>query len=554
MSESGSAPSRPARARRGPATAAPAPARQHASRSIAPTARGAKPVPFHSILFDQPDSGGDVAESTTLAFFGDLYLDDVLASITAGRDEYDLVPLFSAPLRSVATVEYRHDVFRDLESAALRSHVQAFATRMRSMRTHLALTRKLHYARERQRWFVTSVADYCDAVSCLAADLGRAHLKSRGMLAFREHLVRYAESTGFVALLDETTTLTKDLSGLKYSLHLKGTRVTVGPDSAEGDYSGEVEQTFARFQQGAVKDYRVGFPTGPGINHVEAQILERVARLYPEVFQALAEYCTRNGVYLDQTISTFDREVQFYLAYLEYIERFERSALHFCYPRVSDSSKQVCARDAFDVALAGKLVADGGAVVCNDWHLSEPERVFVVSGPNQGGKTTFARTFGQMHYLAAIGCPVPGSDAQLFLFDRLFTHFERQEDLATLRGKLEDELVGLHEILEQATPNSIIIMNESFGSTTLRDSLLLGANVLERIAKLDLLSVYVTFVDELASLGETVVSLTSMVDADDPRVRTYKLERHPADGRAYAAALAEKYGLDYVTLKARVGA
>jgi hypothetical protein len=122
-------------------------------------------MPFNSILFDESDSGGGTTEPSTLASFADLHLDDVLTSITAGRAEYDLIPLFSAPLLSVATIGYRHDIFRDLESAAVRGHIQAFATRMRSMRTHLALVRKLHYARERQRWFVTSVADYCEAVA-----------------------------------------------------------------------------------------------------------------------------------------------------------------------------------------------------------------------------------------------------------------------------------------------------------------------------------------------------------------------------------------------------
>jgi DNA mismatch repair protein MutS len=508
---------------------------------------------FRSILFGASEIVPPLDQRQPPDYFADLNLDQVVDSITAGRDEYNLKPFFYAPLTDVETINYRYDVLRELEDPALMAHIQSFAQEMRTMRTHLTRSGKAYYQYEKESWFLEAVHTYCAAVSRLARELALAHLRSSGFQAFREYLAACTESEGFVSLVADTEKLRSELSSITYSLLIEGKRITVSRYEPAPDYGADVLQTFEKFKQGAVKDYRFEFSSGPDMNHVEAAILDRVALLFPDVFSSLDEYCRRHRAYLDHTLAMFDREVQFYVACLEYTAPFKRSGLAFCYPSVTAESKEVCGHDVFDLALANRLIRENTPVVTNDFYLREPERIFVVSGPNQGGKTTFARMFGQLHYLAGIGCPVPGSGARLFLFDRLFTHFEREEDIRNLSGKLEDDLLRIHQILEFATPRSILIMNESFLSTTLNDALFLSKQVMERIIHLDMLCVSVTFLDELASLGETTVSMVSTVNPADPSLRTFKVVRKPAGGLAYAVAIAEKYRLTYGNVKERIG-
>jgi DNA mismatch repair protein MutS len=475
-----------------------------------------------------------------------------VASITAGRDEYDLTQFFYAPLRSVAAIEYRHEVFRDLGHDGVREAVLSFAAQMQRMRRLLALARKQHYKYEKERWFLDAVAIYCDAISSLARALADLDLSSRGLQGLRDHVTSYTASERFKALAAETQSVLDGLGGVKYTVRIRGRRVTVSSYSGERDYSVEVERTFERFRQGEVEDHRFKLPDSGTMDHVEARIAELVARLYPDAFRALDAFCTRHRDFVDRTIARFDREVQFYLAYAEYTDRLAGAGLSFCYPTVSADSQEVAAEEAFDIALAAKLVGEHSAVVRNDFFLRGRERVLVLTGPNQGGKTTFARMFGQLHYLASLGLPVPAQSARLFLPDRLFTHFEKEEDIATLRGKLEDELVRVRDILEQATGDSVVILNEIFTSTTLDDAIYLGTEVLKQINELGSLAVCVTFVDELASLSEATVSMVATVAPDDAAKRTYKIVRRPADGRAYAWAIATKYGLSYAALRSRI--
>jgi DNA mismatch repair protein MutS len=507
---------------------------------------------FQSILFDKARNYSERVPTKMPFFFTDLNLDQLFTAIIAGREEYDLWPFFSMTLDDADSIAYRHETMRDLGGKELRESVETFADSMKIMRKNLVQSSKLSHDYQKASLFLEAAENYCDAVNRFAYELSSIDIRSRGFLGLREFLSSYVKSEDFRSLVRETKKVKGDLWEITYSIQIKDGRVTVSKFEGELDYSAEVEKTFQRFEEGAVKDYRVKFHDYLAMNNVEERILDQVIKLFPDAFLALRNYYDHHHGYVDPTINRFDLEVQFYLAYMEFTENLRLAGLKFCYPEVSDQSKEIYAYETFDLALANKLVRENSKVVVNDFYLKGRERIFVVSGPNQGGKTTFARTFGQLHYLAKLGYPVPGRKAKLFLCDQVLTHFEKEENLENLRGKLQDELIRVHDIFQRATNRSIMIINESFASTTLNDALFLGKEVLRRIIEQDILCVYVTFIDELSTLSEKIVSMVSTIVPENPAQRTFKITRKPADGRAYAIAIAEKYGLTYETLKRRI--
>jgi DNA mismatch repair protein MutS len=304
-------------------------------------------APFASILFINPPEAIDSAGVP--ACFRDLNLDQVIDAITLGREDYNLRPYFHISLTSLDEITYRHEIMQDLEDQGFYRDIKAFGESMRAMRKHVATAIKMRYQYQKEGWFLNAVDTYCSAIVTLDKNIVRSCIRSHGLLAFRDYVGNYVRSTEFKSLQETAHRLKDSLAAVRYNVLINGGGLKVRRYDMEADYSAKIEETFAKFRQGSVKDYASKLLDGPEMNHVEAKILDFVAILYRDVFSRLnAFFEQQNGKFVDAKIGKFDREIQFYLAYREYIGPLQDRRLKFCYPQMSDRGKAVNASGGFE--------------------------------------------------------------------------------------------------------------------------------------------------------------------------------------------------------------
>ena len=478
-----------------------------------------------------------------------------------GREEADarwrgevfawLRQAFVNPPRDAQTARRRQEVAADLGRDNLAGAMRDFQLAMVSMREHMLRGERASSDVEARGWFIDAVRIYCDALHALAAALAAAGPRSAILRSLLTDLQAYLGDAAHAELVAEATALREELDRVRYAVRIEGDQVTLLRAPQAEDFSAVVAKTFARFRQGDVRDHRAKLQAPAGMNHIEAQIIDRVALLHPALFARLEQFTQRYASFADARWLRLDRELVFYLWWWDFLRRIRAAGVESCLPELADDG-DVEVVEAADLALAAQAAKAPSAVVCNDFALHDAERMLVVTGPNHGGKTTLARTFGQLHHIAALGLPVGARSARVVFPDRILTHFERAENIDNQRGKLQDDLVRMRAIVEAATARSLVVMNEVFSSTSLDDAVWLGQRMMVRLRDIGCRCIFVTFLDELAGFDAHTVSLVAQVDVADPTVRTFKVVRRDADGKAYARALAQKYRVTREALRQRI--
>lgn len=496
--------------------------------------------------------GGPVAGAAADVppFFVDLLLSHLLDAVRTNHDVEWLRPLFSTAI-PVETALFRHEVFRDLEEPAIFDSATGFAADMRRMRECLAHAARVGDHLQRLGWTVEAAVTYCDALPELVRRLEAATPRSRGLNGLLRYLYDYLGSDRFCALATDVGQARAALGRVRYAVEIDGLSVRVREHDGSPDLGSELLATFADFRGVGPRSSPPSFSGSAELNSVEARILALVARLFTDEFSTAQRCLARHPSVVDDSVERLDRELSFYLSYLEYLAPLRSADLSFCYPELRDDEDELLVVDAFDLVLAHRLVGQRRRVVRNDLHLAGRERIVIVTGPNQSGKTTFARMIGQIHHLASIGCPVPGDQARIGLPDHLFTHFGRDDASVSDLGRLEDDLIRLREILPSATSRSLLIANEVFSSTTLEDAEFLLAEAVRTMDAIGLRCVWVTFLSAAAE-RDTVVSIASDPTADGSLEATYTFSRRRPDGLRRAQALAERHSLLPAQLAARL--
>jgi DNA mismatch repair protein MutS len=193
------------------------------------------------------------------------------------------------------------------------------------------------------------------------------------------------------------------------------------------------------------------------------------------------------------------------------------------------------------------LARNGDRFIANDCGLDQNNRLWLVSGPNMGGKSTFLRQNALIILLAQAGSFVPASSARLGIADRLFSRVGASDNLAQGRSTFMVEMVETAAILAQATPRSFVVLDEVGRGTSTYDGLALAWAIVEGIHESNRCRcLFATHYHELSRLSESLDALTlHHVRAKEYKgdlVLLHELARGPAD-RSYGIAVAKLAGL-----------
>ncbi len=248
-------------------------------------------------------------------------------------------------------------------------------------------------------------------------------------------------------------------------------------------------------------------------------------------------------------------EIIFYIRFAEFCERIRDKGMPLCKAEVVSKEERMCeAKDLYNVKLA--LRPENTDIVTNDFVFDDEKRVYILTGPNRGGKTTVTQAVGLAFLLAQNGIYVPAKTMKFSPCDNIFTHFPADENDTVDLGRLGEESKRLAEIFDMGSRYSLLLLNESLATTNVAEGLYIARDVIKAMRYLGVRAVFNTHMHDLARNldeingnveGDSVIE--SMVTGVENGQRSFKVFIAPPQGVSYAKDIARKYGVTFENIK-----
>jgi hypothetical protein len=220
-------------------------------------------------------------------------------------------------------------------------------------------------------------------------------------------------------------------------------------------------------------------------------------------------------------------ELGFYIGCLNLHDRLAKAAVPMCFPEPAlIGTRAFCCRDLRDVGLCLTI---GKPVTGNDVN-GDGASLMVITGANEGGKSTFLRSLGAAQVMMQAGMFVTAASLRANVTNRVFTHFKHEEDQTMTHGKFDEELARMSTIIDFIEPESMLLCNESFASTDEREGSEIARGIVDALLACQIKLVYVTHMYELAQslhTRHTAAYVFLRAERRPDGVRTFRMKAGP---------------------------
>jgi hypothetical protein len=268
--------------------------------------------------------------------------------------------------------------------------------------------------------------------------------------------------------------------GLNYALRTSG---TVGPS-----WIGRLRSLMERLPHRARTSYVYEVPER------DESGANAMAELKNRGISAVASMLAQSADHVQNFFEMLRTELAFYVGSLNLADRLAALKQPVCLPEVLAEGTVLSARNLYDAALA---LTSASPVVGNDVR-ADGKALVMITGANRGGKSTGLRSIGQAQVMMQCGMFVAAASYRSNICSGIFTHFKREEDVEMRRGKLDEELARMSEIVDQLKPRSLILFNESFASTNPREGSEIASDMVRGLLEAQIKVIYVTHLFDLA--------------------------------------------------------